>query len=51
MLQDDGRRLRLGLARALATTLGGQLRVESLEETGTVFTVTMPVMAGVPAVA
>jgi K+-sensing histidine kinase KdpD len=51
MLQDDGRRLRLGLARALATTLGGQLTVETLEDTGTVFTVTVPVVADVSAVA
>lgn len=51
MLQDDGRRLRLGLARALATTIGGHLTVETLEDTGTVFTVTVPVVADVSAVA
>jgi signal transduction histidine kinase len=50
-LQDDGGRLRLALAKALASTLGGQLSVDAVEGTGTVFTVTLPAAADVPAVA
>ena len=50
-LQDDGGRVRLALARALAATLGGNIVVDSAEDTGTVFTVTLPAMADVPAVA
>lgn len=50
-LQDDGGRLRLALARALAATIGGHLAVDSLEETGTTFTVTVPVAPDVQAVA
>jgi len=50
-LQDDGGRLRLALAKALATTTGGHLAVDSREAVGTIFTVTLPVLADVPAVA
>lgn len=50
-LQDDGGRLRLALARALVTMTGGHLAVDSREAAGTTFTVTLPVLADVPAVA
>jgi signal transduction histidine kinase len=48
-LQDDGRRLRLALARALATTIGGSIEVDGEASAGTTFTVRVPVAADVSA--
>jgi signal transduction histidine kinase len=50
-VQDDGRRLRLALAKAVVTTMGGQLTVDAQEGRGATFTVTMPVLVDVAAVA
>ncbi|HEV8437605.1 MAG TPA: histidine kinase dimerization/phospho-acceptor domain-containing protein [Methylomirabilota bacterium] len=50
-LQDNGVRLRLALARALSTTIGGHLAVEIQDDAGTMFMVTVPAVADVPAVA
>jgi signal transduction histidine kinase len=50
-LQDDGRRLRLALARALATTIGGSIEVDGEASAGTTFTVRVPVAADVSATA
>jgi signal transduction histidine kinase len=50
-LQDDGRRLRLALARALATTIGGSIELDGLASTGTTFIVRVPVAADVSAAA
>jgi signal transduction histidine kinase len=50
-LQDDGRRLRLALARALATSIGGSIEVDGEASAGTTFTVRVPVAADVSAAA
>jgi signal transduction histidine kinase len=49
-LQDNGGRLRLALAKALAASIGAHLAVEAWE-TGTSFRITLPVAADVVAVA
>lgn len=50
-LQDDGRRLRLALARALATAIGGSIEVDGQSGGGLTFTLRMPVAADLSAVA
>jgi signal transduction histidine kinase len=50
-VQDDGRRLRLALARALTAALGGQVAVAAQNDGSTVFTVRLPAAAGVVALA
>jgi len=44
-VQDDGRRLRYALARAVLATIGGDLAVDAQPGAGTIFTVTLPVHA------
>jgi signal transduction histidine kinase len=49
--QDDGRRLRLALARALAHAIGGSIEVDGEAGRGTRFTVRIPVAPDMSAVA
>ena len=44
-VQDDGRRLRYALAKAVLATIGGDLAVDARAGSGTIFTVTLPVHA------
>ena len=50
-LQDDGRRLRLALARAVATALGGRVAVEIGTAGETTFLLTLPIEVDEPAFA